>query len=112
MNTHSKEVTVVITCAIKPDKMEMAWRELSEVIALVLANEPACFGIRVHDDPRNPQHLLIIEHWESEEVFTGPHMQMPYMKTFLETAQEFLQGTAEFRFWREKPLTARHETLP
>ena len=112
MNTHSKAVTVVITCAIKPDKLEMARRELSAVIELVLANEPACSGIRVHEDTKNPQRILIIEHWESEEVFTGPHMQMPYMKAFLETAQEFVQGTAEFGFWREIPLSSRHETPP
>jgi quinol monooxygenase YgiN len=107
MNMQSKAVTVVITCEIKSDKIEMARRELSAVIELVLANEPACFGIRVHDDPKNPQRLLIIEHWESEEVFTGPHMQMPYMKAFLETAREFLQDAADFGFWREITSSAR-----
>jgi quinol monooxygenase YgiN len=101
MNTHSKAVTVVITCAIKPDKIEMARRELGAVIRTVLATEPACHGIVVHDDPKNPCRLLIIERWDSEEVFTGPHMQTPHMKTFLETAAQFLDGAAEFGFWRQ-----------
>ena len=63
----------------------------------------------VHDDPRNPQRLLIIEHWDSEETLPALTSETPYMKTFLETAQEFLQGTAEFGFWREIPLPSRHE---
>ena len=101
MNANSKSVTVVITCAIKPDKVEMARRELEAVIKTVMANEPACHGIRVHDDPKNPQRLLIIEYWDSEEVFTGPHMQSSHMQAFLKTAETFLDGAAEFGFWRE-----------
>jgi quinol monooxygenase YgiN len=101
MNANSKSVTVVITCAIKLDKMEMAKRELEANIKTVIANETACHGIRVHDDPNNPQRLLIIEYWDSEEVFTGLHMQSPHMQTFLKTAETFLDGAAEFGFWRE-----------
>jgi quinol monooxygenase YgiN len=60
MNDNSRPVTVVITGTIKPDKMEMAKRELDANIKLVMANEPACHGIRVYDDPKNPRQLLII----------------------------------------------------
>lgn len=105
MNANSKPVTVVITGTIKPDKIEMAKRELEAVIKTVMANEPACHGIRVHDDPKNPQRLLIIEYWDSEEVFTGPHMQTPHMQTFLKKAEAFLDGAAEFGFWREILVT-------
>jgi quinol monooxygenase YgiN len=81
--------------------MEMAKRELKAIIKTVMANEAACHGIRVHDDPKNPHRLLIIEYWDSEEIFTGPHMQSPHMQTFLKTAETFLDGVAEFGFWRE-----------
>lgn len=101
MSTNSEPVTVVITCSIKPDKIDMARRELEAVIEAVMANEPACRGIRVHDDPKNPQRMLIIEHWDSEEVFSGPHMETPHMQTFMKTAEEFLDGEAEFGFWHE-----------
>ena len=94
-------VTVVITCAIKPDQLVTARRELAAVIEIVMAKEPACHGIRVHEDPRNPNRLMIVEHWESEEIFNGPHMQMPHMQAFLEKAEAFLDGAAEFGFWRE-----------
>lgn len=94
-------VTVVITCAIQPGKVDSARRALEANIETVLREEPACHGIRVHDDPKNPRRLLIIEYWDSEAAFKGPHMQTPHMQAFLKTAVEFLEGTAEFSFWRE-----------
>jgi quinol monooxygenase YgiN len=94
-------VTVVITCTIQSEKIEMARRALEANIKIVMQLEPACRGIFVHDDPKNPQRLLIIEYWESEEAFTGPHMQTPHMQTFLKTAERFLDGVTEFSFWRE-----------
>jgi quinol monooxygenase YgiN len=45
--------------------------------------------------------MLIIEHWDSEEIFVGPHMQTPHMQTFLKAAEEFLDGEANFGFWHE-----------
>ena len=97
----TQPVTVMITCAIKPEKLATAKRELQAIIETVLANEPACHGIRVHEDSKNPRRLMIIEHWDSEEIFTGPHMQTAHMQSFLKKAEGFLDGVAEFGFWRE-----------
>ena len=99
----TRAVTVVITCAIRPDKLETARRELEATIKIVMANEPACHGIRVHEDSKNPQRLMIIENWDSEEIFSGPHMQTPHMQSFLKKAEGFLDGVVEFGFWREIP---------
>ena len=94
-------VTVVITCPIQPDKIEMARREFAAIIGTVVANEEACHGIRLHDDPENPQRLLLIEYWDSQEAFTGPHMQTPHMQAFLKRAEAYLAGSPAFGFWRE-----------
>jgi quinol monooxygenase YgiN len=94
-------VTVLITCAIKREMLDTAKRELEAVIQIVMANEPACQGVRVHHDSKTPERLMIIEHWESEEIFTGPHMQTAHMQTFLKKAEEFLDGAAQFSFWEE-----------
>ena len=101
MGNDSPHVIVVITCSLKPDKVEMAKRGLEAVIATVMANEPGCHGVRVHEDPDDPRRLLIVERWESRETFTGPHMETAHMQAFLKTAEAFLDGEAEFRFWRE-----------
>jgi len=100
----TEAVTVVITCAIRPEKLATARRELAAIIEIVMADEPACQGIRVHEDPRNPHRLMIIEIWDSEETFTGPHMQTPHMQSFLKKAEGFLDGVAAFGFWREVSL--------
>jgi quinol monooxygenase YgiN len=100
-------VTVVITCTIQRDKIEIARHALEANIKIVMEREPACHGIHVHDDPKNPQRLLIIEHWESEDAFTGPHMQTPQMQAFFKTSKEFLDGVADFSFWREVIATGK-----
>ena len=100
----TEAVTVVITCAIRPDALATAKRELAAIIETVLADEPACHGIAVHEDSRNPHRLMIIENWDSEEIFTGPHMQTPHMQSFLKRAEGFLDGVAEFGFWRQVSL--------
>ena len=101
MQDNSEVVTVVITCSIKQGMMETALRELEAVIKIVMAKETACHGIYVHVESKKAQRLLIIEHWESEEVFNGPHMQTDHMQTFLKASGEFLDGVAEFSFWKE-----------
>ncbi|HEU6455792.1 MAG TPA: putative quinol monooxygenase [Roseateles sp.] len=94
-------VTVVISCAILPDKLDMARRELQAVIGQVMAKEPACRGIRVHEAADAPHRWLIVEQWASREAFTGPHLQQPHMQAFMQAAPAFLDGQADFGFWHE-----------
>jgi quinol monooxygenase YgiN len=101
---NSRPVTVVITCTIKAEQLQTAKRELAAVIKIVMSEEPACRGIRVHEDPRSPERLMIIEKWDSEEIFSGPHMQTPHMQSFLKKAEAFLDGVADFSFWQEIAL--------
>ena len=101
MSNDPRPVTVVITCAIQPERLDLARRELRAVIQQVMALEPACHGIRVHEAPGAPHRWLITEQWASEEAFTGPHMQQPHMQAFMQTAQTFLDGEADFGFWHE-----------
>ncbi|MBX3620497.1 MAG: antibiotic biosynthesis monooxygenase [Rhizobacter sp.] len=101
MSHHPDPVTVVITCLVRPEKLSEARSALEGVIRKVMSLEPACRGIRVHEDPKRPERWLIVERWDSEAVFSGPHMQQPHMQAFLKTAETFLDGAAEFTFWRE-----------
>jgi len=100
-STATQPVTVVITCAVRRDKLEGARRELKAVIRQVMALEPACTGIRVHEAPDAPHRWLIVERWESQAAFSGPHMQQPHMQAFMKTAETFLDGKADFAFWYE-----------
>lgn len=66
-----------------------------------MSEETACRGIFVHVDSKNPLRLLIIEYWESEEIFAGSHMQGEHMQAFLKTAKAFVDGIPKFAFWHE-----------
>lgn len=97
----TQPVTVVITCAIRPEKLDFARQALADVIREVRAREPACRGIRVLAAADDPARWLIVEQWDSQALFSGPHMSQPHMQAFLKTAETFLQGPADFAFWHE-----------
>lgn len=100
MKTNAEAVAAVIICPIQSGKVELARREFSEIIRTVVRDEDACHGIWLHEDPEDPHRLMLIEHWDSKEIFTGAHMQTPHMQAFLQRAAEFLAGAPEFSFWR------------
>lgn len=93
-----KTTTVLIACPIQPQKKEEAVREFKSIIEIVVSNEEACHDIRLFQDIDDANRLLLVEHWDSKEAFTGPHMQTPHMQAFLERAKGFLAGPPEFRF--------------
>src|SRR5512138_818735 len=99
MRSNTDLTTVVITCKISPDKTALAREEFSAIIKTVVNNEFACHGIDLHVDQDDPSRLLLIEHWESKEVFLGAHMQTSHMQEFLQRAQGFLAAPPDFGFW-------------
>ncbi len=101
MSSNDQPITVVITCTLKSDQIETAKHDLQAIIEVVMKNEPACHGIRVHDDPKDPRRLFIVEQWESEAIFTGPHMQTPHMQAFMKKAEAWVDGPTQFAFWRQ-----------
>jgi quinol monooxygenase YgiN len=97
----TEAVTVVITYQARPGLADAACRELATLITTVVAEEPACRGIRLHRDSANPHRLLLIEEWTSEAAYTGPHMQTPHLQAFIGRAGGFFAGPPEIHFWRE-----------
>lgn len=93
-------VTVVIRYEAKPGKADTAQRELTGLINTVVQEEPECRGIWLHQDTAVPEQLLLVEHWTSQEAYTGPHMQTPHLTAFVERASGFLAGPPEITFWR------------
>jgi quinol monooxygenase YgiN len=94
------DVTVAIRYEAKAGKAETAVRELTELINTVVREEPACRGIWLHQETGTPEKLLLVEHWTSQEAYTGPHMQTPHMTAFVGRAFEFLAGPPEITVWR------------
>ena len=96
----NQDVTVAIRYEARPGKADTAVRELTNLINTVVKEEPACRGIWLHQDTGTPEKLLLVEHWTSQEAYTGPHMQTPHITAFVRRAFEFLAGPPEITFWR------------
>lgn len=94
------DVTVVIRYEAKPGMAGTAVRELTALINTVVKEESACRGIWMHQDTGTPEKLLLVEHWTSQEAYTGPHMQAPHLTAFVGRAFEFMAEPPEITFWR------------
>jgi quinol monooxygenase YgiN len=101
MRTDAEAVIVVIAYQAQPGMAETARQELARLIATVVAEEPACRGIQLHQETSDPHRLLLIEQWTDQPAFVGPHMQTPHLQAFIRRASGFLAGPPEVRFWRE-----------
>lgn len=93
-------VTVVIVYRARPGNAEVARAELAALISTVVATEPACLGIVLHQDVDDPTRFLLYERWVDKESYVGDHMQTPHIRAFIGRAGAFLAGPPEIAFWR------------
>ena len=98
---HDQPVTILIHYRARPGKAEEAHDALAALIETVVQEEPACLGIQLHQDPGDPQAILLIEYWKDAATFTGPHMETPHLRAFRERAPTFLEAPPQMSFWRE-----------
>lgn len=98
--TASGDVTVLIRYLAQAGKSALAKRELDALVEVVLAEEPACKGIWIHESTSVPEQLLLVERWTDEASYTGPHMQTPHIQAFMARARDFIAGPPEITFWR------------
>lgn len=90
---------VLISYRARPEHADTAAREIGKLVASVQALEPDCGGITMLRDASDPTRFTLVEHWPSQAVFLGPHMQQPHIKTFIEGAGAFLEGPPDISFW-------------
>jgi quinol monooxygenase YgiN len=93
-------VVVVITYQTLPGKSGEARRELASLIAEVVAREPDCLAIRMHQDSDDETRLMLYEEWTSREAFAGPHMQTPHITRFINRAPAFFAGAPATVYWQ------------
>ena len=94
------DVTVMIRYLAQAGQAARAKDELEALVKVVLAEEPACRGIWIHENTSAPEQLLLIERWTDEASYTGPHMQTPHIRAFMTRARDFSAGPPEISFWR------------
>ena len=92
-------VTVVITYRGLPGKGPAARRALADLIALVLAREPSCLGIRLLQDAADDTRFLLDETWTDQAAYTGPHMQTSHLQAFIQGAPALFAAPPDITFW-------------
>ena len=90
---------VIVGYRALPDQADTAKREISHLIATVQSVEPDCGGIIMLQDATDPSRITLIEHWPSQEIFLGPHMQQPHIQSFIQSCGAFLAGPPDISFW-------------
>ncbi|MCX7556605.1 putative quinol monooxygenase [Xanthomonadaceae bacterium JHOS43] len=91
-------IAVVVRYIAQPDKAPDALTAVRELVATVLAKEPACAGIEILQDIANPESITLIERWPDQATFLGPHMQQPHIQAFIQSAGAFLAGPPDISF--------------
>ena len=81
-----RPVTVLIVYRAQPGKADASLRALADLVGTVVAEEPECLGITIHQDVSEPNRILLYEEWKDRASYVGPHMQTPHIRAFIERA--------------------------
>lgn len=100
MTKPAPNVVVAITYQALPGKAEPAVAALSDLIRIVVAEEPDCSSIRLYQDPAEQARIFLFEEWTSREAYLGPHLETPHLLAFKERAASLFLGPPERSFWR------------
>jgi len=92
-------VVVIISYRALPGHIDTAMHEISKLVAIVQSLEPDCEGITMIRSTSDPSQISLIEHWLSQEIYSGPHMQQPHIQSFIQSAGGFLAGPPDISFW-------------
>ena len=92
-------IVVLVSYRSLPEHVDAAKRAIGTLIATVQSIEPECGGITMLQDAGDSTRLTLIEHWPSQEIFLGPHMQQPHIQSFIQSAGNFLAGPPDISFW-------------
>ena len=91
-------IVVLIRYQAQPGKAAQARSELAAITATVVAEEPDCLGIRVHQDLNDETLFLLYEQWTDQAAYLGPHMQTAHLQAFRKRAPDFLAGPPQITF--------------
>ncbi len=95
-------VTILIVYRTHPGEADAGLGALTALVRTVVAEEPACLGIAIHQDVSDPTRILLHEEWRDQASYVGPHMQTPHIRAFIEKAPELFAGPPDISFWARR----------
>ena len=105
-------VTVLIVYQAQPGKEDAGLDALASLVATVVAEEPACLGITIHQDASDPARILLLEEWVDKASYVGPHMQTPAPPGLHREGAGALRGAARHLLLGAPRRKARRLTEP
>ena len=92
-----KKVTVVARIKARTGMEERVKQELLSLVNPT-RSEAGCINYDLHQSTDDRSHFLFHENWTSKEDL-DKHLEMPYLKAFLEKAEAILAEPAEITLW-------------
>jgi len=90
------QILVVATLKIQDGKVDEAVAELTPVIEAT-HEEEGCISYVLHRDINDPNTLVFVERWASQDALNG-HMQQPHMLKLVELAGTMLAEPPQITF--------------
>jgi quinol monooxygenase YgiN len=91
-------VTVLIQLRLLPDCIEQGKADLLDFARIVRKTELDCLAIEIVQDVDDPTSITMIEKWSNRAAYEGPHLQTPHMKSFIERAGKYFEGSTRISF--------------
>jgi len=88
-------VVVVATFTLRPGQEEAAHAAFAGLVEQTHA-EAGCLAYALHEDPRDPLTLVMVERWDSQSALEN-HFEQPYVTELLARAEEFLAAPPDIR---------------
>ena len=89
------QVVVVATFKLKPGQEDAARTAFADLVEKT-HDEAGCLAYALHEDPKDPQTLVMVERWTSQVALEN-HFHQPYVKDLLARADDFLAAPPEIR---------------
>ena len=91
-------ILVLVRYVAQPGRASDALASVRDLVATVLAREPACAGIEILQELDKPGSITLLERWPDQATFLGPHMQQPHIQAFIQSAGALLAGPPDISF--------------
>jgi len=96
------EITVIVALQLAPGHRDEALTEVGEALERSV-DDAGCISLRVHHDPSDDNRIVLIEEWESQDLFER-HMSLPHMTRMAERGATLLAGPPDVQILYPAPV--------
>jgi quinol monooxygenase YgiN len=96
------EITVIVALKLSPEHRDEALSEVGEALQRT-ANDDGCRSLRLHHDPADDDRIVLIEEWQSQELFEQ-HMALPHMTRLAERGPTLFAGPPDVQVLYPAPV--------